>query len=176
MGGRVKKYLHQIVFCSDRVGRAYRREITVTDQSAMVTNVETLPPHYDIPIERMREENEEVAVFGGRLKYWSGYQGCPFCGNWVIFICSCGFLSCRGRDARPVHTCPKCRHTFDAVETDDLPMSKSGLVHGKGQGEIPRRQEPPSVGSPDRKKEVARGNLQKFLEDQRKKQIEDKRE
>ena len=171
----MKKYLHQIVFCSDRVGRAYRREITVTDQNAMVTNVETLPLHYEIPIERMREENEEVAVYSGKLTYWQGYEGCPFCGNRSFFICGCGYLSCLSRDARPVHTCPKCRHTMDTKDANAFPMSASGLVHGKGRGEIARRQEPPSVGSPDRKKEIARGNLQRFLEEQAKKQIEDKR-
>lgn len=178
----MKQYLHQVVFCSDRVGRAYRREITVTDRHAMVTNVETLPPHYEIPLERMREENEEVSMVAVELEYWNGYQGCPFCGNRTIFICGCGYLSCRGSDARPVHTCPKCRRTMDTKKADATPMSKSGLVHGKG--ELPGRREPPSVGGPERllrepydgEKEAHRSQLRKFLADQRKMQIEDKRD
>lgn len=172
-------YLHQIVFCSDRKGRAYRREITVTDRSAMVTNVEVLPPHYEIPLERMREENEEVAVFEGTMRYWNGFQGCPFCGNRSIFICDCGYLSCRGRDARPVHACPKCEGIFDTQTAERVPMSKSGLVHGGGTArELPREPSPlerPLLGRLDPEKEANRAKLRKFLEEQTKKQLEDKR-
>lgn len=180
-GGTMSRYLHQIVFCSDRKGRAYRREITITAQAAMVTNVEILPPHYEIPIERMREENEEVAVFAGKLQYWNGYEGCPFCGNWTFFICDCGFLSCLSRDARPIHTCPKCDGIFNTKTAESLPMSKSGLVHRPGQppaGQARREFAPdrPLLGSPDREKEASRAKLRQFLADQAKKQIEDKRD
>lgn len=141
----------------------------------MVTNIETLPPHYEMPLERLREENEEVSHYGGRLEYWNGYQGCPFCGRRKLFVCSCGYLSCRGVDERPVHTCPKCRRTQDTEPIDKIPMSKSGLVHGNAPQELPRGEGPPSVGMPDRKKEIALKGFDKFLKDQAKKQLEDKR-
>jgi hypothetical protein len=172
-------YLHQIVFCSDRKGRAYRREITVTDRSAMVTNIEVLPPHYEIPLERMREEDEEITTYEGVMTYWSGYQGCPFCGNRKLFICACGYLSCRSIDARPVHTCPKCEGIFDTTTVGRVPMSKSGLVHGgKTQREFPREPRPlerPLLGRVDPEKEGSREKLRKFLAEQTKKQLEDKR-
>lgn len=172
-------YLHQIVFCSDRKGRAYRREITVTDRNAMVTNVEVLPPHYEIPLERMRDNDEEIITYEGTMQFWSGYQGCPFCGNWKVFICNCGYLSCRGRDARPVHTCPKCEGIFNVSVADSVPMSKSGLVHGGGTArQLPRESRPPErplLGRFDPEKDESRAKLQKFLAEQTKKQLEDKR-
>jgi hypothetical protein len=178
-GDVVSRYLHQIVFCCDRKGRAYRREITVSGKSAMVTNVEVLPPHYDIAMERMRREDEEIAVYEGTITYWSGYQGCPLCGNRGVFICGCGYLSCVNTEKRPVHTCPRCEGIFNVVDAKYVPMSESGLVHGKNTKELPRQARPPErpvPGSPDREKEDVRAKLQKFLAGQAKKQLEDKRD
>ena len=183
----MSRYLHQLVFCSDRKGRVYRREITVTGSDAMVTNVETLPPHYDIAMERLRDDGEEVARFDGRLKYWRGYQGCPFCGNQGSFICLCGFISCLNVEKRPVHTCPRCSGIFDVFDADYTPMSESGFVHGErrtelprgnARQELPRRPKPPDrplLGAPDAKKESEREKLRKYLEQQRLR-LEDKRD
>lgn len=176
----MSRYLHQIVFCSDRKGRAYRREITITGTSAMVTNVEILPPYYEIPIERMRGESEEVWQYEGSLSYFSEYRGCPFCGARKVFICDCGYLSCRNVDARPIHTCPKCDGIFNTKTAESLPMSKSGLVHqpgllppGQGRREVPREPGRRLLEGPDPAKEKRLAKLQEYLE---RKALEDKRD
>lgn len=176
-------YLHQLIFCSDRKGRVYRREITVTGVDAMVTNVETLPPYYEIPMEQLRDEREQVAHFTGKIKYWRGYQGCPFCGNRGTFLCDCGFLSCLNSEKHPVHICPRCTGIFDVFDAEFIPMSESGFVHGtrrelpgaRRSQELPRSPRPPErplLDGPDPKKEESRAKLLKYLE---RKSLEDKR-
>ena len=173
------RYLYQIVFCSERQRRAFRREIGVTAANAMVTAVEALPPGYHIPLGRLREENETVERFTGKLNYWAGYKGCPFCGNRTVFYCDCGFMSCLKTDHRGVHFCPVCASINDAVRSDYALMSSSGFVHGGialGEERQPTQQVDDGFGP--RVAPAAAGDrvdLQKALQDRRRLQLEDKR-
>ncbi len=173
-------YFYQIVFCCERPGRCYRREISVSEASIMVTAVEILPPYYDIPLEKMRRDNDGIGRLTGRWEYWSGYEGCPFCGNRNVFICGCGWLSCRN-DTKRAHECPKCKVICNPSPTHTLPVSNSGFTH---EGGIPdysepsprpvERAEPPRLEGPDRDKLDARDEVRRLLA-QRRLGIEDKR-
>lgn len=181
------RHLHQVVFCSEREERAYRREISVTDRGAMVTAVESLPPHYHIPLERMRDANERVETYIGQLDYFAGYRGCPFCGNRSVFYCECGVISCMNGEKCRVQFCPGCRLLHNVRIVNYTPMSKSGFVHegqrieGRGgsessnpltpDGRTPERR-PLELPSPARMKESEKLQdyfSRKALEDKRKK-------
>lgn len=175
------KYHYQIVMCSERAGRCFRREIAVSEVTIMVTAVEMLPQYYEIPLEKMRRDNEGIGELTGTWEYWSGYEGCPFCGNRNVFVCGCGWLSCRNVTKR-VHECPKCRKICNPSPTKTLPVSNSGFTHG-GR-EIPdysepaprpvERSEPPRLEGPDRDKLEARDEVRRLLAERRL-GIEDKR-
>ncbi len=181
----IQRY-YQVIFCSERENRAFRREVSITDASAMVTDVEKLPPHYDGPLERYREADEAVLRIGANITYWSGYKGCPFCGNRTTFQCSCGYLSCVKSDHNGVHACPKCRVLHNVVDAKTMDMSKSGFIHGDGRKELPPvwdnpppRPTPPPMpqaGPPDTKKIAARERWLAAIEERQKHQIEDKRD
>lgn len=167
---------HQVVFCSERDERAYRREISVAVNNAMVTAIEALPPHYHVPLERLRDPHEEVFEYEGRVDYFAGYAGCPFCGNRNVFYCNCGVISCRDSSkGRPQH-CPGCKKIHNAFSTEKNPMSKSGFVHG-GQRIEGRIEARPVEGgqlwneyNPERRRESEK--LQGYFE---RKALEDKR-
>lgn len=185
----IERY-YQVIFCSEREGRAFRREVSITDASAMVTEVEKLPPHYDIPLERLREANEAVLRIGANITFWSGYNGCPFCGNRTTFQCNCGYYSCLKADHNGVHACPKCRILHNVVVAKTMDLSKSGFIHGDGRQELPpvwdnpppHRVTPPPAprlrGSTqaDRKKIEARGRWLEAIEEREKNLLEDKRD
>ncbi len=128
-------YLYQIVYCSQRKGRAFRREIAISSNSAMVTNVEILPPGYDVVMDRMRDRDEDVYSFAVDLKTVRDDIGCPFCGNRTTFTCDpqrggCGVVSCISRDHNGHHCCPGCDVVHRAVPADTFLVSKSGFVDG----------------------------------------------
>ena len=71
------EHLYQIIYCSGREGRAYRREIAVSHSGdMMVTNVETLPPYYDQALERFRDDQEAVVGIAGGLSFLKPLTQC----------------------------------------------------------------------------------------------------
>jgi hypothetical protein len=123
----MSRFLHQLVFCSSRIGRCFLTEITVSPTSALITNIEPMPPGYHVPLAMMRPSDEMVAVFDGHPGVWSGYDGCPFCHETGVFYCTCGVISCMSARAR-VHTCPSCQKVCEPVPARHTLMSESGFV------------------------------------------------
>jgi len=175
------QYLYQVIFCSGRKGRAFRREIALSSKSAMITAVEKLPPAYELAIAKMQYPGELVAHFRGQLSYVEGCGVCPFCGNGSVFICDCGMMSCIARDQRSHHCCPSCDRIHTVQDADSFSASESGLI-GRSQPVISETPASPYVPrylplgqlpGPDtgKRKEVEekRSKLQRFLEDKRKK-------
>lgn len=178
----MKKILHQIIFCSERERRAFRRDIEIGDYNAVVCDIEKLPPHYDIAMERMRDSNEEILQYQfDNITVPAEFHNCPYCGKSGIFYCDCGVISCKMAGAK-THTCPSCKRVLVPKPTNKFPMSKSGFVHGNGVKAIPGdRQGAGAVGRnapalpqprrlelPSPEKEDARARVRKFLSDQRK--------
>jgi hypothetical protein len=132
------EYLHRIVYCSERKGRCRRDEITVTGTDMMVTRVEEMQPYYEEVMERFRKPGEENRYTREGLRYWSGFKGCPFCGNRETVFCrTCERYSCWNQQ-KTVHVCGWCERISETVYNPELPISDSGHVHG-----APRRVEPP---------------------------------
>ena len=101
-------YLYQIIFCTDREKRAFRREIAVSETAALIVRAEILPPGYDLAMAHMRDPREEIlTLHRPTLEAGPEYKGCPFCGNMNWFTCACGAMSCLSRDAK-IHCCPRC--------------------------------------------------------------------
>lgn len=180
------QHFYQIIFCSERNMRACRREITVTEADAMVTAVEMLPPEYHRPMEMMRDSEEAILSFStGNLKYWSGFVGCLFCGSQGTFHCDCGYYSCLKSDAKGVHVCPVCKKIGEMVKAEFRHMSDSGFVHNSTTGKVvwQTRREPPAIPGqggppaiPGQGRLESRPDLEKFLAEQARKQLEDKRD
>lgn len=124
-------YLYQIVYCSQRAGRAFRREIAISSNSAMVTGIEILPPAYDALMDRMRNPDEGVHSFAGDLKYVRDDMDCPFCGNSTTFTCPCGAISCISCDHNGHHLCPRCGTLRRVKSTERFLVSPSGFVNGQ---------------------------------------------
>src|SRR5262245_60560391 len=132
-------YLYQIVYCSQRKGRAFSREIAISSNSAMVTRVEMLPPGYHLVMDRMRNPDERVLRFAADLKTVSDDMRCPFCGNRTIYTHDreyggWGAISCISTDHNGHHCCPVCDHIDRAVPADKFLVSKSGFVDGRADG------------------------------------------
>ncbi len=178
----MNKILHQIIFCSERDRRAFRRDIEIGDYNAVVCDIEKLPPHYDIAMERMRESNEEILQYRfDKITIPPQYQNCPYCAKSAVFYCNCGVISCQMAGAK-THTCPSCKIVCAPIPTNEFSMSKSGFVHGGRPTRLPEDRRPapavdrtaPSLPPPRRlelpspEKEDARARLRKFLSDQRK--------
>ena len=185
------QYLHQVIFCSGRKGRAFRREVAVSSNSALITAVEKLPPGYELALEKMQNPGELVAYLRGKVKYVDGCGHCPFCGNGSVFICDCGRMSCIAKDQRSHHCCPSCDRIQTVQDAVGSYVSESGLI-GNAQERMPEPENtygaranpyasaypakyPPlrELPGPDtgKRKEVEekRSKLQRFLEDKRKK-------
>jgi len=135
------QHLYQIIYCSEREGRTYRREIAVSHSGdMMVTNVETLPPFYDQAMERFRDDQEAVVGIAGGLSFLKPeFRGCPFCANQSVYCCrenagGCGAYSCLSRDADH-HACPKCG-TLSGIEPSSFRVMSSSGFTGKGGGRI----------------------------------------
>lgn len=120
--------INQIIHCSEN-GRVFLREITFTDQSAMVTNVEKLPPGYEWSIEAMRDPYEPVFSFDVGLSFKPGCHRCPYCGNQSVFHCHCGALSCMSSD-KDVHVCPVDHKIYNVAWTTKFKATPSGLPEG----------------------------------------------
>lgn len=183
-------HFQQVIFCSERANRAFMREISLAARNGMVTSVEKLPPHYEIPIGRMRPEDEEILRIDSQFPI-EGYEGCPFCENKGVFYCDvCGKISCSKGASN--HYCPGCQKIYKTASCEYNFMSKSGLL--ASPFDPPRLESPsgyPSVRnerpeprrerinfenlSPNFDKGKALGHLRKFLEENKKFQIEDKR-
>ncbi len=186
------QYLHQVIFCSGRKGRAFRREVAVSSNSALITAVEKLPPAYELALEKMQNPGELVAYLKGRVNYVEGCGVCPFCGNGSVFICDCGRMSCIARDERSHHCCPSCDRVQTVKDAEGSYASESGLI-GNPQERLPEPENPyarrdspyasafpvakypplKELPGPDTSKrkdvEEKRSKLQRFLEDKRKK-------
>lgn len=125
------KYFNQVLFCSGRKGRVFRREILVSAVSALITRVEQLPPGYEIVLARMRRENEAVLNLPFLPKVPDDYA-CPYCFNQGSFHCTCGALSCLSRDAR--HTvCPACGLVHQLSVARTTAVSDSGFTFEQRQ-------------------------------------------
>ncbi len=136
------RYLYQIVLCSRREARCFRREIAISEREARVIKQEAMPPGYHIILERGRVANEEV--FDVHLHLTEMVQeGCPFCHHSRTWgPCECGMISCADFHERE-HCCPACQRIFP-IEGEPphhtfihhrFQASASGWVHGRG----PRR-------------------------------------
>ena len=141
------QYLYQIVFCSERPGRAARREIAISERTAMVTQSEALPPGYEYAMANMRQENEQIYRLYGNLEGSVNYKGCTFCGNMTTFHCPCGILSCISRDKAGTGSIAvrTARRFSTTQETNEIIGSQSGFVDGQG-----RRRLQPSPPQPMR--------------------------
>ena len=125
-GGVMIEYVHRVVYCSERKNRCRREEITVTGTDMMVTRVEELPLHYDAAVERLRSPGEALIFTRGGLRYWSGYQGCPFCRNREVIFCpACERYSCWNRQ-KEISICAWCGKIGEPVNGPGLPLSESG--------------------------------------------------
>lgn len=125
------KYLYQIVLCSQREGRCFRREIAVSAADALIVKAEIMPPGYHIALMRMRPENDEVQEFPFAARMSDDYNGCPLCGQPCIFECrNCGMLSCAS-DYSGHHWCPGCERICDVQTARRFRASNSGWVHGQ---------------------------------------------
>lgn len=124
------RYLYQLVLCSSRVGRVFRREIAISEVNAMVTSTEIMPPGYHIALAKMRRENEAVFQLRHPLKVGSDYKGCPFCNSMNIFTCKCGAISCITADPVTHHECPNCKKIFGVKTVKEFFVSESGFIGG----------------------------------------------
>ena len=104
------------------------REIAVSHAMAKITKVETLPPHYHIAMEQIRDTLETVHVLDTSRIDRKRYQGCPYCQNRSVFTCDCGVLSCCNA-SKDIHCCPHCGDICETTNTTELPASPSGFVH-----------------------------------------------
>lgn len=185
----------QIIWCCARENRAFLREVAVAPNNVRVTSIEKLPPYYEIPLEKLRDPEENILKTTYKIE---GYEGCPFCGNRGLFYCDeCGKISCT--TGGKTHYCPGCRKTHGSIDYRFHHLSKSGLlgpapekiavnrgadtpaptaqtlhrrrdyfVGGAGNTAPPV---PENTG-----KAAMRENVRKFLEEKKKFQIEDKRD
>lgn len=126
------KYLYQLVWCSQREGRVFRRELAISKNSVMVTKVEPLPPGYEYALERMRAPKERMDILPANLSYADGYSGCPFCGNAITFECSCGTISCMSGDHTNHHACPVCHVLHAPQDADHVIASPTGFTSLRG--------------------------------------------
>ena len=186
------QHFHQVIYCSERERRAYFREITVGPKNAIVSNIEKLPPNYDRPYEQMRDQNEAILEYEGKLGFFKGYSGCPFCGNSSVFYCSCSTISCIKKTAK-THYCPGCKELAGVQGASKISMSKSGFLHGgnritesskadrqkethdiisRAMGLLPAS--PKQIDGQTPSKLSGRMKMKKYLEEKKKRQIEDK--
>ncbi|MFA6016281.1 MAG: TerY-C metal binding domain-containing protein, partial [Gallionellaceae bacterium] len=131
----MKEYFRQVIFCSEVVGRSFLREILITDAMGQILDNEKLPPYFDIPLERLREQ-DEIILHLSKDFHLEGDKTCPFCGNRTVFYCRCGYVSCITPYPKR-HVCPQCRDIFTKFGTCGTMLSPSGFVHG-GEQRIPR--------------------------------------
>jgi hypothetical protein len=139
----MKHYFRQVIFCSEVVGRSFLREILVTDAVGQILDNEKLPPFYQMPLEKLREQDEMILQLPMNFEV-RGDHSCPFCGNQTSFYCRCGYISCITPQPKR-HVCPQCRDIFTKFGTCATMLSPSGFVHG-GQSISHRRNDPAIEG------------------------------
>ena len=136
----MKEYFRQVIFCSEVVGRSFLREILITDAMGQILDNEKLPPFYQIPLEKLREQNE-IVLHLSKDFHLNGDKTCPFCGNGTVFYCRCGYVSCITPHPKR-HVCPQCRDIFTNFGTCGTMLSPSGFVHGGQRIPQQRRYDP----------------------------------
>jgi len=127
----MKEYFRQVIFCSEVIGRSFLREILITDAMGQILDNEKLPPFYQIPLEKLREQDEIILHLSQEF-HLEGDKTCPFCGNRTVFYCRCGYVSCITPHPKR-HVCPQCRDIFTKFGTCGTMLSPSGFVHGGQQ-------------------------------------------
>lgn len=120
--------LNQIVLCSENEGRSFLREITVFEEFAVVTGIETLPFRYHETLDARRNRKDFVEKLTVPVKRSDRYRHCPLCGNRTVFQCTkCGFHSCMITGAAE-HDCPGCGKSYKTETSSESYASKSGFV------------------------------------------------
>ena len=122
----MKNYIHQVVFCSDNVGRATLVTIAYTPTHGVVSDCEKIPPGYEMAMLKMRDPHEAVLKLDG-IRMDESRRRCAVCGNRGVMYCDCGVMFCINAD-QSIHSCPCCRFVGRGVPVSWTKASSSGLL------------------------------------------------